>query len=102
MVPGMAHCFGGNGPNSFGNSLTGKVDPGNNVVSALDRWVSDGVPPERIIATKYQDDDSGKSVIRTRPLCPYPQVARWNGTGSADDAANFVCQRPDAKQPGSK
>ena len=102
MVPGMAHCFGGNGPNSFGNSLTGKTDPANNVVGALDRWVTEGVAPDQIIATKYQDDDTGKNALRTRPLCPYPQVARWKGVGSTDDSTNFICRAPTSDPSNSK
>jgi feruloyl esterase len=55
---------------------------------ALEKWVEEGVAPEQIIATKRQSPDQ---IIRTRPLCPYPQVARYKGTGSTDDATNFVC-----------
>jgi feruloyl esterase len=44
-----------------------------------------------MVASKLEDGE----VVRTRPLCPYPQVARWSGTGSTDDAANFACVRPD-------
>jgi feruloyl esterase len=76
MVPGMGHCAGGEGPNQF------------DMVTALDQWVEKGKAPERIIASRITD---GK-VTRTRPLCPYPQVAKYKGTGSTDDEANFVCQ----------
>jgi tannase/feruloyl esterase len=78
MAPGMAHCAGGEGPDSFDS------------LSALEQWVEQGKAPERIVAahsTKGQVD-------RTRPLCAYPQVARYNGTGSIDDAANFSCGAP--------
>jgi feruloyl esterase len=51
-------------------------------------WVEHGQAPDRIIASLNQ----GGQTVRTRPLCPYPQVARWTGIGSTDDAANFVCQ----------
>ena len=60
-------------------------------LTALERWVEADVAPERIIASKLEDGE----VVRTRPLCPYPQVARWNGTGSTDDAANFACVAPE-------
>jgi len=50
-------------------------------------------PPERLVATKYQDDDPTKAVIRTRPLCPYPQVATYKGSGDVNDAANFTCKQ---------
>jgi feruloyl esterase len=75
MVPGMAHCGGGEGTSAF------------DVLAALERWVEEKTPPERITASRVRD---GK-VDRTRPLCPYPQTARYKGTGSTDDAANFVC-----------
>jgi feruloyl esterase len=56
--------------------------------SALEQWVEKGKAPERIVASRIRD---GK-VDRTRPLCPYPQVASYKGTGSTGDAANFVCK----------
>lgn len=78
MAPGMGHCSGGDGPNTF------------DAVVALDQWVAEGKAPDRIVASH---STAGK-VDRTRPLCPYPQVARHTGTGSIDDAANFVCRMP--------
>jgi feruloyl esterase len=78
MAPGMAHCGGGEGPNVFDK------------VGTLDRWVSDGKAPDRIVASRVVE---GK-VERTRPLCAYPQVARYKGSGSIDDAENFVCRMP--------
>jgi feruloyl esterase len=77
MAPGMQHCAGGPGPNAF------------DAVGALERWVEDGVAPDAIVATHRTDG----IVDRTRPLCPYPQVARWDGTGDPDDAASFTCGR---------
>jgi feruloyl esterase len=76
MVPGMAHCIGGEGPDTFDK------------VSIMERWVEKGEAPARIIAAH---STSGK-VDRTRPLCPYPQVARYNGAGSIDEASNFTCR----------
>jgi feruloyl esterase len=78
LAPGMGHCGGGAGPNSF------------DALGALDRWVTEGAAPEHIVASQ----SSGGKIVRTRPLCPYPQVARWNGTGSPDDAAQFACADP--------
>jgi len=75
MVPGMAHCRGGDGTDRF------------DVISVLEQWVEKGKVPESIIASRYVGD----KVERTRPLCPYPQVAVYKGTGSTDDAANFAC-----------
>ena len=80
MVPGMAHCGGGEGPNTF------------DMVSALEQWVEQGKAPGRIVASHSQNG----TVDRTRPLCPYPQVARYQGNGSIDDAANFTCAAPSA------
>jgi feruloyl esterase len=78
MVPGMAHCGGGDGPNVF------------SMISALDTWVDGHKAPEQIIASKRKD---GK-VERTRPLCAYPQVAKYKGSGSTGDASNFSCSAP--------
>ena len=73
----MGHCGGGEGPNVF------------NKVSALEQWVEQGKAPEKLEASH----STGK-VDRTRPLCPYPQVAKYKGAGSIDDAADFVCSAP--------
>jgi tannase/feruloyl esterase len=90
-VPGLQHCFGGPGPDSFGSMVTeDQSDPQNDMTMALERWVEQGIAPEQIIASKRQGD-AKKPPLRTRPLCPFPQVARYKGSGSTDDAANFVC-----------
>ena len=87
MVPGMGHCSGGPGPNTF------------DAVGALDQWVEQGKAPERIVASHITNGVTD----RTRPLCPYPQIAKWNGAGSIDDAANFACVAPDVNMgPGQK
>jgi feruloyl esterase len=78
MEPGMGHCGGGEGPNVFDK------------VGTLDQWVEQGKAPEKIVASH---STAGK-VDRTRPLCPYPQVAKYKGSGSIDEAANFACQLP--------
>jgi feruloyl esterase len=75
MVPGMHHCGGGPGPNSF------------DMLPALEAWVEKGVAPTAIVASRITD---GK-VERTRPLCPHPLVATYKGSGSIDDAASFSC-----------
>ncbi len=95
MVPGMSHCAGGAGANVFGNGLAvAQADATNDVVIALDRWVEQGVAPDRIIATGFVDGNPAKGVAMTRPLCPYPQEAHYKGTGDTNDAASFVCQIP--------
>ena len=78
MVPGMAHCGGGEGPNTF------------DMLAALEQWRENGTAPAQIMASHMTD---GK-VDRTRPLCPYPQLAQFKGSGSTDQAENFVCNAP--------
>jgi feruloyl esterase len=78
MVPGMGHCGGGAGPNTF------------DTLTALEDWVERGKPPDRILASH----SSNGVVDRTRPLCPYPQRAVYRGAGSVEDAASFACQAP--------
>jgi feruloyl esterase len=78
MIPGMAHCAGGVGPDQY-DAVTAVVD-----------WVEKGVAPSSLVASKIVNG----AVTRSRPLCPYPQVARYRGQGSTDDAANFQCQVP--------
>jgi Tannase and feruloyl esterase len=91
MVPGMQHCGGGPGPNDFGQGAIAGGDPMHDVDAAIERWVEQGAAPEQIIATKYKGASPSTGVARTRPLCKYPQVAKYNGSGSTDDAANFSC-----------
>jgi feruloyl esterase len=78
MVPGMGHCGGGEGPNTF------------DMMVPLEQWVEKGQAPTRVDASH---STNGK-IDRTRPLCPYPQVAQYAGTGSIDAADNFVCRQP--------
>jgi TonB family protein len=90
MVPGMQHCGGGPGANSFGQgSPAGDAD--HDINQALERWVEKGIAPEKLIATKFVADDPQKGVAMTRPLCAYPAAATYKGTGNANDAANFEC-----------
>ena len=78
MIPGMAHCGGGVGPDQYA------------AVTAVIDWVEKGVAPDSLVAKKVVNGQ----VTRSRPLCPYPQVARYRGQGSTDDAANFECKAP--------
>jgi hypothetical protein len=78
MAPGMAHCGGGIGPDRH-DSMTAMID-----------WVEKGKAPASMMASRVVSNQ----VVRTRPLCPYPQVARYVGQGSIDDAANFRCVAP--------
>jgi hypothetical protein len=98
LVPGMGHCAGGAGPNRFGNGASAStVDPDHDAFSALERWVERGVAPDRIIGTGTAVDDRSK--VLTRPLCAYPNVARYGGTGDVNDAANFSCVAPAVSRP---
>jgi feruloyl esterase len=95
VVPGMGHCEGGPVAGDFGQRLRLHTDPQHSISIALEAWVEKGVAPDRIIATKYKTDGVPESgIIRTRPLCPYPQVVVVLGSGSADRAANFACKLP--------
>jgi feruloyl esterase len=78
MVPGMFHCAGGPGPNTF------------DAITPLVNWVENGVAPETIVATKFVND-TPPAVQMTRPLCVFPKVAKYNGSGSTSIAANFTC-----------
>jgi feruloyl esterase len=78
MMPGVAHCGGGIGPDRI-DSVTAVID-----------WTEKGKAPDHLIASKVTNGQ----VVRTRPLCPYPQVAKYKGQGSIDEAANFTCVTP--------
>ncbi len=91
MAPGMQHCGGGPGPDSFGQwGGATPADPQHNIYRALEQWVEKGAAPGQIIATKYSDADPPQ-VKMTRPLCPYPQIAKYKGSGDSSDAGNFTC-----------
>lgn len=94
MVPGVQHCGGGPGANSFGQLGQGASDPQHNIELALEQWVEKGIAPSTIVATKFVDDDPSKGEKFARPLCPYPQGAKFKGTGDPNNAANFVCAAP--------
>ncbi len=81
MVPGMAHCSGGNGPNAFGNGTSNGpvIDADHDLVKALERWVEQGIAPDRIIATHYVNNAASQGVAFQRPLCPFPQRSRVRG-----------------------
>jgi feruloyl esterase len=94
LVPGLYHCAGGPGPIAFGTSQPAPAsqrDADHDALRALERWVESGTAPARIIGTKYVDGDPAKGVALQRPLCPYPQVAKYQGSGEMNDAANFAC-----------
>lgn len=78
MVPGMGHCRGGPGPDQF------------DALSALENWVENGIAPDSIMASKIE----GGTTTRTRPLCVYPEVAHFDGSGDSNDGRNFYCAAP--------
>ncbi len=78
MAPGVMHCGGGQGPNQF------------DAMAALERWREQGVAPDRILAIHVTNG----IVDNARPLCPYPQVAVYKGSGTTNDAGNFACKAP--------
>jgi len=94
MVPGMQHCYNGPGADSFGQfGRLPNDDPQHSADAALEQWVETGTAPAAIIASKYSSDDRQHPKM-TRPLCVYPQAAKYKGSGDTNDAANFVCEAP--------
>lgn len=94
MVPGMAHCSGGAGPNAFGNGTSNGpvIDANHDLVKALEGWVEQGYAPDKIIATHYVNNDPTQGVQFQRPLCPYPQRAEYLGKkNDPNDAESFQC-----------
>ena len=82
LLPGVGHCGGGVGPDQA------------DWLGTMERWKESGVAPAQIVAAKYKTgSDPASGLVRTRPLCPYPQVARYKGSGSTDDAKSFACSR---------
>jgi hypothetical protein len=91
MVPGMAHCGGGDGPNVFGNGVNAPVvDADHDLLKALERWVEQGVAPQKFIATHYVNNSPASGVQFQRPLCPFPQVSRFK-VGDPTNASSFEC-----------
>jgi feruloyl esterase len=95
MVPGMQHCGGGPGTDSFGQGEDlNSSDPSHSADAALEQWVEKGTAPGTIIASKYPPNDYAhrEHPTMTRPLCAYPQAAKYKGTGDTNDAGSFMCE----------
>jgi len=91
MAPGVQHCAGGPGPDSFGAvGFLNFTDPQHSLDAALEQWVEKGTAPSTIIASMFEEQDRAHAKM-TRPLCPYPQAAKYKGSGDTNDAANFSC-----------
>lgn len=88
LVPGMQHCGAGSGANSFGQGGVAQGDPSSNMAAALERWVEQGVAPERITASRSQNGQ----IQKTRPLCPYPLTAVYDGHGDLNAQTSFACR----------
>jgi hypothetical protein len=82
LAPGMGHCYGGDGPNIF------------DLDTPLAAWVEDNKAPGPILALHFPANAPPAKPDRTRPLCPYPEVAKFKGSGSTDDATSFACAKP--------
>ncbi len=99
MVPGMYHCAFGPGPNAFGNRFSGQVyaapppveDAQHDALLALQQWVEQGIAPTSLVATKYNNDLPQSGIVMQRPICPFPQVPRYSGSGDTNAAASFTC-----------
>ena len=95
LVPGLYHCAGGPGAFGFGGNVAAPVrDADHDLISAVSRWVKQGIAPDKIIATKYVDNSPSKGIALQRPLCAYPAIPRYKGSGDPTDAANFACVKP--------
>ena len=96
MLPGVQHCGGGPGADSIGAlNSPGSRDARHNVQTALELWVEKGTAPSSLIATKNASEtDPSKGAKFTRRLCPYPQSAKYKGSGDPNDAVNFSCAAP--------
>jgi feruloyl esterase len=92
LVPGMAHCGGGPGLHDFGQNLQLEVprDSDHDILTALVRWVEEGVAPDKIIASTYVDDLTSKGTRLQRPICPYPQFPKYIG-GDPNSASGYRC-----------
>jgi tannase/feruloyl esterase len=98
MAPGMWHCKDGPGPNSFGGPIQQQApsyDPQYDLMSALVQWVEKGTAPASVTATKYNGDLQQGGIVMQRPLCPYPQFAKYNGTGNPNLPTSFKCVADD-------
>ena len=95
MMPAVGHCGGSTGPSAIGGGMPEPPKALRNAdthaVSAVIRWVEQGVAPEKLVATRL---DAAGNIVRQLPLCPYPAEPVWDGVGSVDAASSFSCQTP--------
>ncbi|MFC3174087.1 tannase/feruloyl esterase family alpha/beta hydrolase [Novosphingobium bradum] len=101
LLPGVEHCSGGPGADNIlaqrpaDQPATG---PGQDAISAIEAWVERGQAPARLVAVKYTDGDPAKGMVMSRPLCVYPNQARWNRVGDSSDYRSYTCVAPTARR----
>jgi tannase/feruloyl esterase len=96
MIPGMEHCSNGPGASALGQlGIPTASGPQFGLFDSLENWVEKGSPRDNVIATKYEaGPNAGPKPKFTRPLCAYPKVARYTGSGDENDASSFACVAP--------
>jgi feruloyl esterase len=96
MTPGVEHCVGGPGPSFFGQFGLATVKGSRyGLFDSLVDWVEKGSPDEDVFATRFgQGEDGAPKVLMTRPLCAYPRIVKYSGSGDTNDAASFSCATP--------
>jgi feruloyl esterase len=87
----MQHCGFGPGATEFGQGMGARGDASHDVFTALEGWVEKGSAPEVLTAVKTEGQGTAKTVVMARPLCPYPQVAKYDGKGATTKAESFSC-----------
>ena len=97
MIPGMGHCYGGTGPTSIvPTSSVEATDPQHDLMLSLEQWVEKGSAPEKVIGSGQAPNEPSKTM--SRPVCAYPKVTRYKGTGDTNDAGSFECGAPPGRQ----
>jgi feruloyl esterase len=106
LIPGMGHCRnsavapwyiagGGQTIANSSHSVPGFSDAKHDIVLAVMDWVENGVAPDSIIATKFEGDDDSSTVVNQRPICAYPSVAKYAGTGNVNSSSSWACETGD-------
>ncbi|MDE1178151.1 MAG: tannase/feruloyl esterase family alpha/beta hydrolase [Edaphobacter sp.] len=91
LVPGMQHCGFGPGATEFGQGMAPRGDAEHDIFTALEQWTEKGTAPSTLTAVKAEGKGADRKVVMTRPLCPYPQIAKYNGNGDSNQASSFTC-----------
>ncbi len=102
MAPGMWHCKDGPGPNAFGGAIQEpppSYDAQFDLLTSLARWVESGSAPASVIATKYKEDTPQLGIQAQRPICSYPQMPVYNGSGDPGLASSFRCRADEGGDP---